>query len=396
MAEMLTTMPDISKQSTSRKKLRQTDGRIDATQLPFLDAVKAAIIVTDRSGVITYWNPFAQELYGWSANEVVGHNILEITVGAGTEQEARQHMAKLNDGQCWSGEFQVRCKNGEFLTALVTLSPMVDASGTAIGIVGISQDLSSRKQAEAELQNAHAELEKRVQERTAELASSNESLQRLSGQLIRAQDDERRRIARELHDSTGQVLAALSMILSQMQKDSSPADVRKFEECRELIASAAGEIRNLSYLLHPPLIDEVGLASAVAEYVQGFQKRSGLTVQFEISSDVGRLDGNREITLFRIIQESLGNIHRHSGSSTAAVRISCLENDIVLEIRDQGHGLPKSTAGQSSAGVGIKGMRERLRPFGGVLQITSDHTGALVRVVLPRTSPLSLAADQKA
>jgi signal transduction histidine kinase len=317
-------------------------------------------------------------------------------VGEGTEQEAKQHMSELNDGKCWSGEFQVRCKNGEFLTALVTLSPMVDESGAAIGIVGISQDLSSRKQAEAELQNAHAELEKRVQERTAELASSNESLQRLSGQLIRAQDDERRRIARELHDSTGQVLAALSMILSQMQKDSSPANTRKFEECRDLIASAASEIRNLSYLLHPPLIDEVGLASAVAEYVQGFQKRSGLTVQFEISRDVGRLDGNREITLFRIIQESLGNIHRHSGSSTATVKLFCLENDVVLEIRDQGHGLPNGSDGRSNAGVGIKGMQERLRPFGGTLRITSDGTGALVKVVLPRALSLSLAADQKA
>jgi PAS domain S-box-containing protein len=389
-------MPDISKPSTSRKKFPQPDGRIDASQLPFLDAVKAAIIVTDPSGVITYWNPFAQELYGWSSKDVVGRNIMEITVGDGTAEEAKQHMSELNDGKCWAGEFQVRCKNGDFLTALVTLSPMIDAaSGAAIAIVGISQDLSSRKQAETELQSSHTELEKRVQERTAELASSNESLQRLSGQLIRAQDDERRRIARELHDSTGQVLAALSMILSQMQKDTSPTNARRFEECRELIASASGEIRNLSYLLHPPLIDEVGLASAVAEYVQGFQKRSGLTVQFEIAGDVGRLDGNREITLFRIIQESLGNIHRHSGSSTAAVKIFCMENDIVLEIRDQGRGLPTASDGQSNAGVGIRGMRERLRPFGGVLRITSDASGALVRVVLPRTS-LPISADQKA
>jgi PAS domain S-box-containing protein len=367
-----------------------------AAQLPFLEAVKAAIIVTDQSGIITYWNPFAQELYGWPSKEVLGRNILEITVGAGTEQDAREHLSALSDGKCWSGEFQVRCKNGEFLTALVTLSPMLDDSGVAIGIVGISQDLSNRKQAEAELQNAHAELEKRVRERTAELASSNQSLQRLSGQLIRAQDDERRRIARELHDSTGQVLAALSMTLSQMQKDSSAANARKFEECRDLIASAASEIRNLSYLLHPPLIDEVGLASAVAEYVQGFQKRSGLAVQFEISRDVGRLDGNREITLFRIIQESLGNIHRHSGSSTAAVKIFCRENEIVLEIRDQGRGLPGSSDGQSNAGVGIKGMQERLRPFGGTLRITSDGTGTLVQVVLPRASSSSLVADQKA
>jgi PAS domain S-box-containing protein len=364
--------------------LPHADGRINSSTMPFLEAIKAAIIVTDSAGNITYWNPFAEELYGWPSKEVVGHNIMEITVSAASEQEAREHMSALNDGKCWSGEFQVRCKNGEFLTALVTLSPMIDDSGTAIGVVGISQDLSSRKQAEEELQNAHAELEKRVQQRTAELAYINESLQKLSGQLIRAQDDERRRIARELHDSTGQVLAALAMNLSQMQKDSSPANLRKFEECRELITSAASEIRNLSYLLHPPLIDEVGLASAVAEYVQGFQKRSGLTVQFEISQDVGRLDGNREITLFRIIQESLGNIHRHSGSSTANVKICCLQNDVQLEIRDQGRGLPDKADGGRSSGVGIKGMQERLRPFGGTLRITSDTTGTCVKVTLPR------------
>jgi PAS domain S-box-containing protein len=376
--------------------LPHADGRINSATMPFLEAIKAAVIVTDSAGNITYWNPFAEELYGWPAKEVVGRNIMEITVGAASEQEARNHMSALNDGKCWSGEFQVRCKNGEFLTALVTLSPMIDDSGTAIGIVGISQDLSSRKQAEEELQNAHAELEKRVQERTAELASINESLQKLSGQLIRAQDDERRRIARELHDSTGQVLAALSMTLSQMQKDSSPANVRKFQECRDLITSAAGEIRNLSYLLHPPLIDEVGLASAVAEYVQGFQKRSGLSVQFEISQEVGRLDGNREITLFRIIQESLGNIHRHSGSSTANVKISCLQNDIVLEIRDRGRGLPNNADGRSNAGVGIKGMQERLRPFGGTLRITSDTTGTCVKVILPCESASALTADRSA
>src|SRR5277367_4223688 len=367
------------------------DGRIDSSTLPFLEAIKAAVIVTDSSGNITHWNPSAEELYGWPSKEVLGRNVMEITVSAASEQEAREHMSALNNGKCWSGEFQVRCKNGDFLTALVTLSPMFDEFGTAIGIVGISQDLSSRKQAEEALQNAHAELEKRVQERTAELASTNESLQKLSGQLIRAQDDERRRIARELHDSTGQVLAALAMTLSQMQKETSSANQRKFEECRELIRSAASEIRNLSYLLHPPLIDEVGLASAVAEYLQGFQKRSGLAVEFEISQDVGRLDGNREITLFRIIQESLGNIHRHSGSSTATVKISCLQNDIVLEIRDQGRGLPNNAPGKSNAGVGIKGMQERLRPFGGTLRITSDTTGTCVKVTLPRESSASTA-----
>src|SRR6202011_2552841 len=152
----------------------------------------------------------------------------------------------------------------------------------------------------------------------------------LTGLLLKAQDEERRRIARELHDSTGQVLAGLSMLIGQMQKESSTANLAKFEQCREMIGTAATEIRNLSYLLHPPFIEEIGLAAAVAEYAAGFAKRSGLNIQVEISPEVGRLSENIEITLFRIIQEALGNVHRHSGSTAAVIRILCLENDVVL------------------------------------------------------------------
>jgi signal transduction histidine kinase len=203
----------------------------------------------------------------------------------------------------------------------------------------------------------------------------------LTGLLLKAQDEERRRIARELHDSTGQVLAGLSMLIGQMQKESSTANLAKFEQCREMIGTAATEIRNLSYLLHPPLIEELGLAAAVSEYAAGFAKRSGLDVQVEISSEVGRLSENIEITLFRIIQEALGNVHRHSGSSVAIIRIFCVINDVVLEIQDQGRGLPFSTI---QYGVGIKSMQERLRQFGGILRVTSSTSGTIVQAVLPR------------
>ena len=203
----------------------------------------------------------------------------------------------------------------------------------------------------------------------------------LTGLLLKAQDEERRRIARELHDSTGQVLAGLSMLIGQMQKESSTANLAKFEQCREMIGTAATEIRNLSYLLHPPFIEEIGLAAAVAEYAAGFAKRSGLNIQVEISPEVGRLSENIEITLFRIIQEALGNVHRHSGSTAAVIRILCLENDVVLEIQDQGRGLPFPT---TQYGVGIKSMQERLRQLGGRLRITSSTSGTTVNAVLPR------------
>jgi signal transduction histidine kinase len=206
----------------------------------------------------------------------------------------------------------------------------------------------------------------------------------LSGKLIKAQDDERRRIARELHDSTGQLLVALGLTLSQMQRESPTANVDRFEECRELLRAATGEIRNLSYLLHPPLIDELGLASALLDYAQGFAKRSALKIEVDIAQEVGRLDATLEIALFRIVQEALGNIHRHSGSPVANIKMFSSGNQIVLEIADKGRGLSFSARETAKFGVGLKSMQERLRPFGGSLQINSNAGGTELRAVVPR------------
>jgi len=245
----------------------------------------------------------------------------------------------------------------------------------------------------AESQHALVDLQARtetqVKQRTDELAESNGSLQKLAVQLMKAQDDERRRIARELHDSTGQVLVALNMTLRQMRKDSTPAHLRQLDECRELVTSAADDLRNLSYLLHPPLIEELGLASAVTEYAEGFEKRSGLRIEVEVSQQLGRLERNCEIALFRIIQEGLGNIHRHSGSPTARITIFYSDDkNVVLEIRDQGRGLPGDKV---NFGVGIRSMQERLREFGGTLNIESSDKGTSLRAVLPwqATPPLA-------
>jgi signal transduction histidine kinase len=246
-------------------------------------------------------------------------------------------------------------------------------------------------------QELRSQAEETITRRTGDLTAANKALTievfdraqaeatliELSGRLMRVQDDERRRIARELHDSTGQVLAALGMNLNTMQLDSSSENYAKFAECINLISSASSEIRNLSYLLHPPLIDETGLRTAVEEYAHGFGKRSGLQITVGISKDIGRLEGNREIALFRVIQESLGNVHRHSGSPTASIRIFRLGQDVVLEITDQGCGLPSGSEGKLKSGVGIRSMHERLRPFGGDVSIKSTGSGTVVRAVLP-------------
>ncbi len=363
---------------------------MDLQQTTIFQNLKAAVLAADNGGTIVYWNPFAEGLYGWRSEEVLGRDITEIAVTVPTYEEANEPMAAVKAGQSWSGESLVFSKRGEYLPALITLAPLFGEYGVPIGIIGISQDLRRRKQADEELRKRQAELEKRVEERTAELAQSNKSLRALSGRLFKAQDDERKRIARELHDATGQVLAALTMTLNRVQRESSSLDVSGIEECRKMVGTVTADIRNLSYLLHPPLIDELGLGPAVREYAQGFQKRSGIRVQVEISPGLGRLSGDQEIAFFRIIQEALGNIHRHSGSAVANIAILSRGAEIVLEIRDNGHGLPASCM-QANQGVGLKSMQERLRPFGGTFEIESSDAGTTVRAILIAETRLDLA-----
>jgi PAS domain S-box-containing protein len=363
---------------------------MDLHQTTIFPEVKAAVIATDNAGTIIYWNPFAETLYGWQAQEVLGRNSMEITVTATTYEDANEIMAAVKAGQGWSGEFMVFCKGGEYLPALITLSPIFDENGAPIGVIGISQDLRGRTRADEELRKHQAELEKQVRERTAELAQNNKSLRALSARLFKAQEDERRRIARELHDSTGQVMAALAMTLNRLQRASSAANLDAFEECKEMVSAVTADIRNLSYLLHPPFIDEVGLGPAIREYAQGFQKRSRIRVQVEFSPGVGRLSQDQEIAIFQIIQEALGNIHRHSGSAVANIAMLSRENCVVLEVRDQGRGLPVDSK-HANRGVGVKSMQERLRPLGGSLQIESSDTGTIVRAILPAEVRLDLA-----
>jgi len=237
-----------------------------------------------------------------------------------------------------------------------------------------------------------------VADRTAQLSAANESLlgetwertqgektlHELSGQLLNAQDDERRRIARDLHDTTGQTLAALAMTLAQMQPEMSPKNAARFGECVGLVSAASAEIRSLSYLLHPPLMDLIGLGAAIREFVSEFGKRAGTHITVDVAKDLGRLEGNREIVIFRIIQEGLANVHRHSGSATANIKVRYSGQNVILEITDQGRGLQLDSEGKTKYGVGIKSMQERLRPFRGTLDVTSSASGTKLTAILPR------------
>jgi two-component system, NarL family, sensor kinase len=211
----------------------------------------------------------------------------------------------------------------------------------------------------------------------------------LSSRLLQVQDEERRHIGRELHDSVGQSLAAVGLNTAAVLRESqnlSAGTARRVEENALIIQQLLSEIRTMSYLLHPPLLDEMGLASALKEYVNGFAERSCVSVTLDLPEKLERLPQACELSLFRIVQECLTNVHRHSGSKTALVRLSRTEEQIELEVADQGRGMDPETqqnfiAGKST-GVGLRGMRERVRQLGGFLEIESD-AGTTVRAVLP-------------
>jgi two-component system NarL family sensor kinase len=234
------------------------------------------------------------------------------------------------------------------------------------------------------------------------LRVSELSLRQLSARLLRLQDEERRRIARDLHDTTGQKIAVVSMTLDRILKLADPnrLDVSDaIVECRAVVGKIGEEIRTLSYLLHPPLLDECGLASAVGWYIEGFKKRSGIQVHVTVDDDLPRLPTNAETALFRVVQESLTNVHRYSGSSSAEIRISQANGHVHLEIVDHGKGIRAAAADVSHAttpslGVGIPGMRERIRQLGGQLDVEFRSDGTRVRAALPLAQEIGDTANQ--
>jgi signal transduction histidine kinase len=271
----------------------------------------------------------------------------------------------------------------------ISLSPLLTEDGVLV--TSAIRDITERKRAQRELQTAYGELDNRVKERTAELERSNQTLRLLSVRLLRAQDEERRKIARELHDSAGQYLAAVSMALARIQNDAKDLPVPltdKLDEAIEVTKQCISEIRTISQLLHPPLLEELGLVSAVRCYVDGFVARSGIRVEMNVPQEIGRLGEDVELVLFRVLQESLTNIHHHSGSKTAIVRLGADAQQVWLEVEDHGKGKGDAVVspGSFQPGIGLTGMRERVKDLAGVLEIQSGRNGTRVKAALPLTA----------
>jgi signal transduction histidine kinase len=245
--------------------------------------------------------------------------------------------------------------------------------------------LVARVQAQADL--LESQLRIRAEEivlQKLETLKQSERLRLVSYRLMQTQDEERRRIARELHDSSGQILAALGMSLGAIRLhaiQSFPQIVSVAEDGLELVRQLSQEIRTTSYLLHPPLLEETGLPEALRWYTQGLCQRSGLQISLDISEDFGRLSHEMELVIFRIVQESLTNVHRHSGSKNAMIRIDRDSERVLLEIQDEGKGMPAEKLSEiqsQGSGVGISGMRERVRQFEGELSIQSNASGTTI------------------
>lgn len=271
-------------------------------------------------------------------------------------------------------------------------------------VLALTSEGAKRQRVEQELRQARDELEQRVEERTTALSRAlrrleseadlrtqrEEQLRHLSVRLMTMQDEERRRIARELHDSAGQILAAVKMAVASLEL-SDPRNVllsRQLESVNVLLDDAQREIRTTSYLLHPPLLDEVGIVSAARWFVEGFAQRSGIQVTCEIAQGIERPTRECELVLFRVLQESLTNVHRHAGASIASVRLWLERDHLNLEVADNGSGISKQrlthlncTAG--TAGVGIAGMRARVHELGGRLELASDNSGTIVMAKVP-------------
>jgi two-component system, NarL family, sensor kinase len=247
----------------------------------------------------------------------------------------------------------------------VVITALRDVQGNLRGYAKVTRDITERKQAE-------------------------DRMRELSGRLLRVQEEERRRLARELHDSTAQILSVLSLNLALIKERAvlatDPKASEALAESIELAGRASGELRSLSYLLHPPMLDEAGLPNALSWFVDGFARRTGIRVDLTISPGFDRLPKDLETALFRIAQESLTNVYRHSGSKTAAVRLALDSGGVTLEIEDVGKGFSAGLFENGAPvplGVGIQGMRERLRELGGRLEIKSGKSGTRVIAVSP-------------
>ena len=387
----------VARDITERKEIQ----RALTERARLLDLSSDAILVRDGSDRITYWNQSACDLYGYSRGEAMGRVTHELFRTEFVEPLERITEQLYRDGR-WTGELIHKRKDGSKILVASRWSLDKDVHGNQNCVLETNNDITQQKESDKALRESEERLRtlsnsleiqvsertKELEHRNAEVLQQSEQLRELSNRLLKMQDDERRHIARELHDSAGQLIAGLSMNLADISRQAkqNPSLAKALADTQNLVQQLNKEIRTTSYLLHPPLLDETGLSQAIDWYMRGLRERSGLEIELDIAGDFGRLPADLELTIFRIVQESLTNIHRHSGCKTATIHLSRGARNILLEIQDQGKGIPPEKLAEIKAqrtGVGIAGMRERVRHFKGEMDIQSNGSGARIVVTFP-------------
>ena len=320
------------------------------------------------------------EYTGAPPGSAVGVGWMEYLHPDDKEASVQHWMRCVESGETYESEYRIRGADAQYRWFRARAVPLRDAGGNVVRWYGTCSDIHDSKLLEQSIRDNAVELERLVNSRTAEL-------RRLSGRLMTMQDEERRRIAREIHDGLGQELAAAKMILDGiLAKDSSRQVQQASGEASQLVERAIQQVRTISHLLHPPLLDEVGLVSALRWFLEGLSDRSGIKVRLDVDPpNIGRLKSELETAIFRIIQEALTNMFRHSGARNGGVSLVERNGNILVSVIDDGKGVGQDVEQlrPESVGVGIGGMRQRVSELGGSLRIANANPGTIVEVVIP-------------
>ena len=369
LAQMILLSYQFTRHERTETVARQSQEIVDA----FFSSSTVGFVILDSKFRCTRFNEAFPRMAGMEPEQLPGRTASEIFRERGMHSDLLLQEVLRTGKPVLDREVSadLSAKPGELRHWLVNYFPIQEDGGifTQLGIIVV--DVTARRNAE-------------------------EALRKLSGRLLGIQDQERRRIARELHDSLGQYLVGLKIALEMLSQSQTEASAALLAECRDILDKSITETRTLSHLLHPPLLDEAGFASAASWFVTGFSQRSGIPVSLEVPPDLPRLPESVEIALFRILQESLTNVHRHSRAPSAEIKVEADAEQVSIEVRDHGRGIPgyilRHVDGEGAKlGVGLAGMRERIHELGGVFEVLSDEHGTAVRASVP----LALREEQQ-
>jgi len=410
-------LADLSELKAAQKRADDLLFRYDQ-QTRILDITLSSIsdfaYVFNREGRFIFVNQALLQLWGLTLENAVGKNFFDLQYPDDlAERLQRQIQTVFSSRQGLIDETQYTSPTGAGGYYEYIFRPVFNRAGDVEFVAGSTRDITDRKRSEEQLRHSQERLrilaetlDAQVRERTLEIELRNhdvshqaDQLRDLSARLMQAQDDERRRIAREMHDSAGQTIAALCMTLSLILRRAGDGDSSLPDLARQALSMAReleAEIRTTSYLLHPPFLDELGLRAALSCYVDGLVSRLGMQVRLNIV-ECPRLARDVELTIFRVVQESLTNAHRHAASTAAEINLTCDPANIAISVRDFGKGISEQglfNIRNRITGVGLAGMRERVRPYGGQVTIDSkEGIGTTITVTIPRSSQTDSAAD---